>query len=252
MDAQLSRLKEHHEYERWRGQTRLEESLLVWRYFLIGDELVGLELIRSQAIKSPEWPPSIQSIWRTPAKDGRTLVRLDLFECDSTDAAHELIIRFLGEFQGPVVIRESETRVGDVAFTGPENTAMVFARGNMVVGLRNAGSETVPVQQFAVALDEDLTSRPEAGGTVVPEIRRFEPLEQQYRADTGGPLALEASDPLNRPLRFKFYSSGAELVLEEGTPVLRPISPGSGRVTLIAENENRGIASLTLDLASRG
>jgi hypothetical protein len=250
MNARLTEmLKEKHQYEDWRGQTSLAEGLLLWRYFLIGDELAGLELVNSQRVEPPGWPTSIQSIWRAPTEHAGALVRLDLFECGSLEVAHEFVIRFLAEFQSPLIGREPEAPVGDVTFAGPDDAVIVFARGNMVVGLRNAGSEIVTVRPLAAALDAELSNRPRPGGAVVPEIRRFGPDEREFRPDTGGPLALDASDPLQRPLRFKFFSTGADLLLEEGRPLLRPAAPGSGRVTLVVENANRGVASQTFDLA---
>lgn len=78
-----------------------------------------------------------------------------------------------------------------------------------------------------------VASRPEVGGRVPPEIVALE---------------VETSDPLNRPVWFKFYTRLGEARLEEGRPAYRAEEPGTDRVTVYAVNESLGTASRTVEV----
>lgn len=253
MSTQLEdHLKRRHEFEGWRGRNTMAENLLVWRFFLSGSEFIGWEPLRIQSAGTPGGQPGFQSTWKRPGGGPDALLRLDVFECNSRLAAHEFLIQVLGEFESPLLARDGKTDVGDVAFGIPGGRSIVFARANLVISVRNAGRELIPVTELARELDHDLASRPKMGATeVVPAIHRFSAGRTEISVSGTVSLELEASDPLGRALWFKFFSSSGKVVLEEGRPVYQPEVPGPQEITVFAINANRGAASLTLEVFAK-
>ena len=64
------------------------------------------------------------------------------------------------------------------------------------------------------------------------------------------PLIVDAVDPLGRPLWFKFFARGGEVLLEEGQLVYRPAA-GTQAITVVAVNANGGTTSQDLELTVR-
>jgi hypothetical protein len=239
-------LRRRYDFEAWREHNTLDEELFIWRLFLSGDELPGWQAHRIQAIDVPGWPPSIQSIWRRTEDRSEALLRLDVFACASRAAVHEFVLLLLGEYQSPDVARLEQPGAGDVAFTAGE-TAILFARANMVVQFRNAESDLVPVADVARQFDQYLAVRPAVGvGAVLPQIQRFEARVVDEPTRVSVPLELEAADPLDRPLWFAFFSPSGRVLLEAGGLAYRPTRGGVQEVTVFAQNPNHGVASQTL------
>lgn len=238
-------LKTRHGFDAWRGINRLEENLLVWRLFLAGTELRGWRSERIRRSDLPGWPPSLRSNWVAEDRED-ALLHVAVFECADREAAHEFLVRTLAEFQSTSVSRDDERGVGDIAFTVPGHTVILFARANLTVLMRNGGAEVVPVVESAEQLDRWIATRPETGGPVVPEISRFQIGRRDVRAGTEIPVDVEAVDPLARSVWFKFYSRTGEVRLEAERPVYRTFAPGQDELTVFALNENRGAASRTV------
>ena len=150
---QLEQLKRFHEYERWRGRNRLPENLFVWRLLLEGSELPGWRTRRVQPITAPRMPRSTHSIWQRREGDPDALLRIDVYECDSRDDAHQFLLRLLGEIETPLVQLRDELEVGDVAFADPQDAVILFARANLAVRVANAGRSVIPVRAVAEQLD---------------------------------------------------------------------------------------------------
>jgi hypothetical protein len=91
-----------------------------------------------------------------------------------------------------------------------------------------------------------LRSRPEPGGAVVPTIERLAAGERL----PGGAfrIFLNASDPLGRPLWFKLFGSGGEIVRQAGELAFRPYQAGRSELTVFAINENGGVARDSISL----
>ena len=80
-----------------------------------------------------------------------------MFECASTDAAHEYLIDALNEFESGGIGRRADAAFGDVAF-GTESVAL-FARGNLVVLVRKATPQKEPVTPIAQIVDALIINR---------------------------------------------------------------------------------------------
>jgi hypothetical protein len=245
----IDRLSQRYGYEQWSGINTLGENLFIWKFSLSGNEFPGWEVYRIRPVEEVSWPPTILSLWQRPTGVTEELLRVDVFECASRIAAHDFVVQLLGEFQTTLVARQEQIAVGDVAFVVPEDKDILFARGNLVLLVRNADRALVPVTDSARQFDTDLISKPETVGVkVVPEIQRFYSPATEFRVGVNVPLEVEASDPLERPLWYKFFSSSGEVLLEEGRLIYRPASAGPQVVTVFAINANRGATSRELTL----
>ena len=84
-------------------------------------------------------PRSTHSIWQRREGDPDALLRIDVYECDSRDDAHQFLLRLLGEIETPLVQLRDELEVGDVAFADLQDAVILFARANLAVRVANAG-----------------------------------------------------------------------------------------------------------------
>lgn len=240
---ELERLKQEHGYEAWGGRTTLEENLFIWRLFLVGDELPDWQAHRLRPIETEDGPSVIQSFWRPRAEAGDVFLRVDVYESDSRLAAHEFLLQHLGTFQSAMLTRDDKEPVGDVSFATPERYCVLFSRANVVVVLRNAGRDLSPVGEIAQDFDGYLVQRPEVDTEkVAPRIDDFAFADKEPKPGVSMPLRLDAADPLERPLMYKFYSSSGELLLEDKRLMYRAASAGPQEITVFAVNENRGAA----------
>ncbi|HEV7397338.1 MAG TPA: hypothetical protein VGN86_12575 [Pyrinomonadaceae bacterium] len=96
-------------------------------------------------------------IWRNG--DDRA-VRVLTYQCPSVWEARDFLLNLLGDFHssGVKARRASQKNqdgfvVGDLAFAGPEDQAILFTRSNIVVFLQNAGSSSTSTLSFAHGID---------------------------------------------------------------------------------------------------
>jgi hypothetical protein len=104
-------------------------------------------------------PAHTRTFWRS-ADAPHALVEAELHECSSLAAAHEWLLHLLSVFESPLIERQDTPAIGDVCFSGPAPTSFLFARGNMVVNVRNAGREVVDVTEVGRSLDGNLIAKP--------------------------------------------------------------------------------------------
>jgi hypothetical protein len=192
----------------------------------------------------------VRSMWRGT---GEVLISLQISECVSRSIAHDQVIAELADFQSTDIRRDERDEFGDIAFVLPARTVALFARANLVVLVTNAGVEVVPVTDVAIAVDRWLTRRPSPGGTVVPEIQRLA-LYDGGPVTVGEPVGLDvqATDPLDRALRYEFWSRLGEVRVDDGTPVYLGHAVGTDELTVYAVNENAGVARATLPIEIGG
>jgi hypothetical protein len=246
------RLRQRHDYESWRDRNTLEEELFIWQFFFAGDVFPGWRVHRTQRVEAAGWPPGIQSIWRPPGEDTQTLLAVDAYECASRAAAHAFLIQLLTGFQSPEVSRQDPPAVGDVVFAVPGETALLFARANLAFLIRSAGRQVLPVTEVARQLDRELTARPEVTeARLAPDIRRFALAAPEIQVGVSVPLEIEASDPREERLWFKFFSSAGQVLLEDGKLVYRPLAAGPQQVTVYVINEHRDAASRVLEIEAK-
>ncbi|HEU0292204.1 MAG TPA: hypothetical protein VFR47_05685 [Anaerolineales bacterium] len=241
-DQQLDYLKQRYEYEMWRGSNTLDENLFIWRFFLSGKEFPGWLAHRIQPMQSPGWPPHIKSIWQRPEEATEELLSVDIYECESRIAAHEFLLQLLGQFMSPLVQRRKEIDIGDVAFAGPEDTQILFARADLVISIGNAGSDLVPVTEIARQFDEKLIGRPETKGLrVISEI--LPPDFVVLQDGVSASLAVEQFSSLESRRWHKLFSQSGEIFRQEGRLIYRSTSAGPHEVTIFSIDPSQNATS---------
>jgi hypothetical protein len=136
---------------KWRGRSKYGKRAIKDFEFK-GSEIAGWSLYKVHRVEGAK-PPVIYSLWQhgDPASE---LLAINVYECASVNAAHDQLFEVLGNVQSAAVEQRSEKNApGDIAM-GLANTMIVFARANIVMFIRNAGTTVVPVGTIARKLDE--------------------------------------------------------------------------------------------------
>src|ERR1700681_2876222 len=123
----------------------------------------GWSLVQRRSVRIPEARSAWLGLWERNDSGGTVLVRIDLTDTTGQQAARSRLLELLGEFQSPLVQRYYQAPVGDIAFGPPDETMIVFTRANVVVALRNAERDVVPVIGVAIGIDEQLRAGLEPG-----------------------------------------------------------------------------------------
>jgi hypothetical protein len=97
----------------------------------------------------------MRGFWVGAANPERVL-DVEIFEREGPCAAREYMLTLLGDMQGATASREPAESLGDVAFRLGDR-AVVFARRNLVIRIRNAGPEIANGMEPARMLDDRLT-----------------------------------------------------------------------------------------------
>jgi len=127
-----------------------------------GNELPGWELLKTRRTDAPQ-PPRLDTFWRPKGEASDTLLGVHVIECTSVPAAREALLDLLADFQSAVIVRRTDLNVGDVVFG--QDLILVFARGNVVSFVRNAGRHIVSVIEPARLVDAHIARLlREAGG----------------------------------------------------------------------------------------
>lgn len=149
-------LEKQHRASEWRG--RSEHGRRVLKDFSFnGSEIRGWTLQRVRRDEHAK-PPAMRSLWRR-GESTNELLAIDVFQCASVKAAHDQLIEALGNMESAAIERRTEKNaVGEVTFALGD-TMVLFARGNVVVLIRNAGPTVVPVGAVARDLDALLVRR---------------------------------------------------------------------------------------------
>lgn len=222
-------LRERYAFDEWRGARTSDECVLVWRFQLSGLELPGWVAHRIQTLRPTGMPPATLSLWQDSRETRDTLLSIALFECASREAAHEQMLRLLGELEG--VGLERRDGPGDIAF-GSADGVLLFARGNMALLVHGDERRPGPVLEAAALLDRLLAGRP-APAPEGPAILEFR-AAGDAGADAAVPLVIEAEAPPGQGVWFKLYTRSGDLRIEGGRPVYIPAAAGMREVTAYA------------------
>lgn len=147
-------LRKRHGFAEWQGAGEGTSTPPVRGLELRGDELPGWELVKSRRNEALQ-PPRLDTFWRAKGDTADTLLGVQIVECPSVPAAREALLEAVGEFQSAAIQRRTDLGVGDVVFG--QDLTLVFARGNLVAFVRNAGRHVVPVLGAARDLDAHMS-----------------------------------------------------------------------------------------------
>ncbi len=106
--AERDALKERHRFREWAGKSTTTSDRGVRKLAFTGEELPGFRLDRTERREDVQ-PPRLTTFWRRAAT--QAVVRVDVFECASVNAAHEYLIDALNEFESAGIGRRTDARV---------------------------------------------------------------------------------------------------------------------------------------------
>lgn len=150
--SQEEELKRRFNYEAWSADDSSQEKAVLRDISLSEIESPDWTAHRVERMAAKNFPPYVRSMWQPRGAGTEVLVRVEIYECDSTQAARAFLLRLLGEFQSNQIERRDGV-AGDVAFVYGGDTMVLFSRNNIVVWLRNAGAEVVSVAFLAKQID---------------------------------------------------------------------------------------------------
>jgi hypothetical protein len=240
----------------WYGHQKLTENLFIWKFRFGGFEFPGWEMVRDEPVREKGGPSMVSSLWQLEKKHAGPVVHVETFECASREAAHDYVLKLLADFQSPDVHYLPKGDYGDAMFSGKTGERMaVFVRGNLVIRLRNAERELTSVFPLAQHLDQLLTEKPEQPKNLKegPMIVRFEEMPVAKRsAKTNArneiALTIQAEDPDDYPVWYKFFAPDGEVVEAGKVLTYRPSKSGSHKITAIAVNSTGRTARSSLVL----
>ena len=157
---QLDALKQRYEFDAWRNINRLDRELVIQHITLPKDLIKGLDPERARDIDPGDGTRLLRVSWYEPGHEESALLFMDIRECESLQAAHDILLELLANMQAPDVERLADSALGDVAFARETVTAVIFARGNIAVSIWNGGEKVLSVSDVANSIDEWLMKIP--------------------------------------------------------------------------------------------
>ncbi len=157
----LGSLKDRYKFNEWRGRNRLGKSDLHFSRFNIPNDLLeDLTRIRKEAIEVPGLPGLQRSVWKIPGASASSLVKLNVYQCASREAAHEFLMERLSQAQSAEAYTQSDDKVGDVLFVSSGGRSIFFARANLVIFIALLSDSPVGVTELGAEVDRHLTEAP--------------------------------------------------------------------------------------------
>lgn len=157
------RVKANYGFPNWAGHTREGTNNV-----RLTDVRIDPEQIKGWKLEDTEELPVVKQrrerryIYLSLESSGRRRLLLTTLECNSVLDAHESLIDVVMTYMAPRLPRceIKGLEVGDICFGshGDVNLSVIFARFNIVAEIKNAGTETTSVDEFARAVDSVIFS----------------------------------------------------------------------------------------------
>jgi hypothetical protein len=232
--AQDPDLLRRFEFERWRRPAADEVKYFLWQ-LTIGERLLGdWEPARVQQESLAGDCLYTTSVWRS--KTGEGMLRLDVYEEPSRQAAEVRLLDLLADIQSPLVRRDETANYP--LFRYGDDATLAFARGNVAFFAANAERKVVPLTKILTDLDRLFTAGPEKPAALRPLVTVAEIAD--VRVGAAVPLGLNTDYPL--PVWYRLETKlgevrrdGSRLLYEaevDGDEVLVVVAIGTdGRAT---------------------
>jgi hypothetical protein len=218
---------------KWLEPEARDVNVLAWHFVPL--RLEGWTAVR-QRVRDLPVPPKgglddiartparlTDSVWRQEAEEGPA-VHLTTFETGSRADARAWLLRSLAEFE--TLQLERSDVAGEVAYSVPGETSIVFVRGNVVFLVRNAEFKLAKLGNVARTLDAQLQEEPRRF------TRTIDIPPPRFRKERA--TALDIPEPAeNRWVRL--VVRGGEPRIERGRPV---VVPAGGKVAVIVAFES--------------
>ena len=249
MDAQS--LKEKYSFKSWSDSNDEGPNTFIWKFFLSGNEIKDWNIYRNQNLDSGDNVNTIISQWeQSESKRGDRMLRVEVFESNSLENSRETLLRCLANFESPEISIDKDGQIGEISFGhGSNNYMKLFLRANLVIAMNSLGSEMSSVAGLAGDLDSYINQdRKDTASEVNPRIESFSLEDKELTVGSSTALSIEATDPLERPLWYKFVSQLGEIDTVDGQLRYKAVSKGTDLITATAINENNGSASVEIQV----
>jgi len=239
----------------WLQRAAVGKQILVWKLFREALTFESWRLVDSEPERQLDGCRVLASMWTSEGESGdvERLMQVQIDECPSWRGALSELAGFLSECQA-ASLPEAATRgveIGDVAYTGVSDVfdTVFAARANVALEVRSVGRDTVSVEDPARRLDGLFTERPRpTEHPVNPTIRSFEVDKPVISRGERVALHVRASDPLERPLWYQFFTNLGEFFIEDDRPGFLSNLPGTAEIQVFARNENGLVAQSSLEV----
>jgi hypothetical protein len=157
-EAYRNQVKANYEFPTWAGHTREGTADVRLTGLRIGSEQIEKwKLEEAEELQAVRQRRELRYVYVLPESGGRRRLILTILECNSVLDAHESLIDVVMTYMAPRLPR-CETlglELGDICFGshGDVNLSVIFARFNILVEIKNAGTEPTAVDEFARAVD---------------------------------------------------------------------------------------------------
>jgi hypothetical protein len=256
---QQCRLEKDYKFTEWQGTPKQDchrhnghavsskatgdEQLFLKNYNLSKspEPLEGWTPGKVESFKSDSDPSQLtEVVWSADGCHGAAL-RVLTYECSSIPAARSFLLTLLGGFnlsgikrRPDFVVGSKPVQIGDVAFAGPDDLVLLFARANNVVLIQNVGQSFVPVSQFAHAMDKDMTSSPYPKTGPLKDVKHFHVCDKQIRV--GDEVRIHTEQELvmkEKETLFKVFAPAGEVFLKGNEFLYRSRAAGEQSVTIL-------------------
>jgi hypothetical protein len=227
----LNLLMKFYGYEQWQFADKASPNLFIESFPLPGQRIVGFEMFPPQLIYTTNWPRTVH--WVGKGSDQFDLIRIDGQVCSSPEEARYFLMQTLAQFQCPTLVRRDDLEIGDIAFVEEEQDAIVFAMGNVVTLVRNAGRTSLDFRRVAQAVDDALKSTPVSVGVKLEETPSF--TVASMTVSVGQPVILQpireqtAVSPVH-----KFFSESGSVIREGDNFIYQSQKSGPQTLTIFA------------------
>jgi len=241
-------LLELYDFKTWENVERAEQHLFIHKHLLSSTKIPGWQPFRIRWLKTEDGlPAALESFWRGVKKTNRAVLRVNAYKCNSAAAASAFLLRLLGGIQLTHMKRQEHftiedqqaVPIGDVAFAGPQEMILLFARGNFVILIRNVGPELAGVSEFAHQFDINLQVKPDyQNSRGFYKIDLFSLCADEFHVNDEVPLKAAVPNPLDREVSYKFFSSCGQVSFQNDQLFYRPASIGLQELTVFAVDVN--------------
>lgn len=226
-------------FERVAKARRPGAHLFVRDFFLGPHSLAGWKLLQLQQFKIEGRTPASRSFWKKLEDGSDTVLRLDVSEHPSSEAAADSLLRVLAGFELPGVEFVGDKIIGGLAFANSSFYVILFMSGNLVFLLRNTGRDATVLTKVAESLNQSLLKfSPAAEVEGLAPAARFSFDKGETRVGCERRILEEAPDPLARRRFYKFYSALGETYLDDRGLSYRPAEPGRNVLKINAVDAN--------------
>ncbi|TAL26639.1 MAG: hypothetical protein EPN94_02820 [Nitrospirae bacterium] len=256
MANNLGKEEKHEQYnpEKWAGKTDMGKRLLIWKFFMVGNEIPEWSLIKAVPEQVREDKKTLTYLWQSKSGKGDELIKIDVVESVSWHRIHEILLQELTGNYEAFLLPDAASRkieVGDFAYIGFGEViqSVIFVRANMLVRVHSVGKKNISVIDIANQIDNIFVTKPRLSEKgVIPEIEVLSSDKGVIKANEKVALNVKARDPIDRPLWYKFIVDHGEIFIKDEKVYFLSEATGQPEISLFAVNENGFVSGATLNI----